>query len=104
MRFQIGSGWLINQFFVPPSTILDYGNKQQDELTPWEQLAQGRTPPIDACAFDADAAVAMWRSVHPDLQHRLRRKLDPYNEETFQRLLAMDEITLERHWPRKGVR
>jgi hypothetical protein len=99
MRFQINQGWAIGQFLIPPSTIIDLADKQDYELTPFEQLAKGRVPPIDVCALDADAAIVLWRA-YPDHHERLYRCLDAFNEETFQKLLGTDEATLQRHWPR----
>jgi len=68
-------------------------------LSPWEIVAKGRVPPLDATALDADAAVVLWRA-YPFHRERLRLHLDDHNRETFERLSAMDEETLEQHWPR----
>jgi hypothetical protein len=100
MRFQVGSqGWPVTgQHSVPPSTLIDL-TKDPDNYTTWEQLCVGKVPDPSATALDADCAVAMWRNTHPEHRHRLRRKLDPFNEQAFQRLLEMDEAALARHWP-----
>jgi hypothetical protein len=100
MRYQInGGGWAIGQTLIPQSTIIDIADKPDHELTEFERLAKGRIPPIDVCALDADAAVALWRA-YPWHRDRLRRQLDPFNEATFERLVGMDEAALQRHWPR----
>jgi hypothetical protein len=98
MRYQINQGWPIGQFLIPPSTTIDIADKPDHELSEFERLAKGRIPPIDVCALDADAAIALWRA-YPFHRERLRRQLDPVNQATFERLLGMDEGTLQRHWP-----
>ena len=98
VKFQVNQGWAIGQFLIPPSTIIDIGDKRDDELTEWERLAKGHCPPIDAAALDADCALLMWRG-YPWHRERLCRRLDPFNEQTFGRLLAMDETTVQRYWP-----
>ena len=102
MRYQVGPrGWPVTgQHLIPPSTILDYADKRDDELTPYETIAKGKVPPLDITIMDADCAMVMWRSVHSDLHHRLQRKLDPFQEETFRRLSWMPEEAQERLWPR----
>jgi hypothetical protein len=98
VRFQVNQGWAIGQTLIPASTIIDIADKEDCELTPEERLAKGRIPPIDVLSLDADAAIALWRA-YPFHRERLRRQLDPVNQATFERLLGMDEGTLQRHWP-----
>jgi hypothetical protein len=98
MRFQIANGWPIGQFLIPAGVVINIGDKEDCELTEYEKLAKGRIPPIDICALDADCAVAMWR-FYPFSRDRLRRELSPFETETFERLLGMNEAVLQRHWP-----
>jgi hypothetical protein len=98
MKFQVnGGGWAIGQFLIPASTIIDIADKPEHELTEYERLARGRIPPIDVCSLDCGAAIALWRA-YPWHRERLHRRLDPVQEAAFQRLLRMDEATLQRHW------
>jgi hypothetical protein len=97
MKFQVGEGWLVGQVLIPGSTILDYGDKQDHELSPPETIAKGKIPPVDSLALDADSALALWRA-YPHCRERLRRNLDEINTEIFRRLLEMDNATLERFW------
>ena len=101
MRFQInGGGFLVGQVHIPASTVIDL-TKADADLTEFEKLARGKVPPLDSTALDADCALVLWRA-YPWLRHRLRRDLSPFDEETFQKLLGMDDATLERHWPQAG--
>jgi hypothetical protein len=98
VRFQVNQGWAIGQFLIPPATIIDIADKPDAELSEFERLAKGRPIPIDCTALDYDSALTLWRA-YPEHRHRLRRNLDDFNEETFQRLLAMNEEALK-HWRR----
>jgi hypothetical protein len=99
VRFQVNQGWPIGQTLIPAATVIDIGDKPEHELSEFERLARGKIPPLDATALDYDSALTLWRA-YPEHRHRLRRNLDDFNEETFQRLLGTDEATLQRHWPR----
>jgi hypothetical protein len=99
VRFQINQGWLVGQFLIPHGTVIDGDGKQDYQLTEAERLARGRTPPLDSTALDYDCALTLWRAF-PEHRHRLRRSLSPFDRETFERLAAADEASLERHWPR----
>jgi hypothetical protein len=101
MKFQVNTGWPIGQFLIPPATIIDIADKPDAELSEFERLAKGRPIPIDCTALDFDSALTLWRA-YPEHRHRLRRHLDDFNEETFQRLLGTDEAALQRYWPRGG--
>lgn len=103
MRYQVGPrGWPVTgQHLIPPSTVLNL-DKPEQELTPEERLALGKTLPIDATALDSDASISLWRTY---IWHRERLffKLDKLNAETFERLKGIDRETMERLWsPRKG--
>jgi hypothetical protein len=98
-----GGGWVIDEFSMPAGTTLDYVGKEEHQLTPYERLARGRVPPIDACALDWDCALVMHRNYHPDFHDRLHRRLSQYDEEMFQRIISgklFSEEVLQRYWPR----
>jgi hypothetical protein len=97
VKYQVNAGWLVGQTLIPHGTIVDLADKEDYQLTPAELLAKGRTPPLDTLALDADSAIALWVA-YPWHRERLRRHLDEFNEATFQRLLGIDEETLQRHW------
>jgi hypothetical protein len=98
MHYQINLGWLVDQFLIPHGEIINT-NKPDRELSPAERLARGRIPPLDSRPLDADARLTLWRA-YPHCRERLYRCPDEFYESVFQRLSAMDEATLERHWPR----
>jgi hypothetical protein len=98
MRFQVNEGWPIGQFLIPASTIIDIGDKPDHELTEFERLARGRPIPLSATALDYDSALVLWRAF-PEQRHRLRRDLSPFDQEIFEKLLAMNEQALK-PWPR----
>jgi hypothetical protein len=98
MRFQVNQGWAIGQTLIPPSTIIDIADKPDHELMEFERLARGRIPPLDSTALDYDCALLLWR-IYPDHRHRLRRCLSEFDEETFQKMLGMNEEALK-PWPR----
>jgi hypothetical protein len=59
MKFQLTQhGWPIGQWLIPAGEIIDL-DKSPEQMTGFERLAVGKTPPMNAIALDDDCADAM---------------------------------------------
>jgi hypothetical protein len=86
VRYTLGTGFVVGQWCIPPATEINL-DKSEAEMTAWERMAAGHTPPIDAIARDWECAWEMHLAYGEDFQHRLKRILTPFHQDMFDRLV-----------------